>query len=106
MLGDVLQALDVRDVAADLDREEKVVRRLLRPARDRLAAWEAIERRVDLDRVEVLRVEAQPRAGREPRRVEDAVPPVGVVPAGAADPQRVSAFASVVHSSGVPAATT
>src|SRR6266850_2405497 len=113
----VLKPLDVRDVPADLDREREAGRRLFDPARDDLRFRQAVERHVDLDGVEELRVVAEPVARRAARWVEDAVSPVVVVPAGAADPAfpappasvrryPVSAVASRVHSSSFPAATT
>ena len=60
----------------------------------------------DLDRVEGSRVVLEPVARGAAGRVEDAVPPVAVVPARAADPYRVSASASRLHSCSLPAATT
>src|SRR5581483_4566584 len=102
----VRQPLHVRDVAAHLHREAEAGRALVRPARDRVGAGQTVEGRVDLDRVEVPRVELEPAARREPRRIEDAVAPVLVVPAGAAYADAASASASCLHSSPVPAATT
>src|SRR4051794_7964073 len=103
---DLAQALDVRHVAADLDGEQEVRRRLGHPARDHLPLGQAGEGHVDLDPVEGLRVEREPVARRTARGVEDAVAPVGVVPARAADPYALNAFASFWHPSDVPAATT
>src|SRR5919197_1365885 len=106
VLRDVVQPLHLRQIAAHLDRENEVVRRLLHPARDGRRARQTVEGRVDLDRVEVTRVEREPVPRREARWVEHAVPPVGVVPAGAADPQPASASARRRHSCSVPAAAT
>src|SRR5437868_9092932 len=50
MLLGVGEALHVGHVAAHLDREDEVVRRLLDPARDRRRAGQAVEGGVDLDR--------------------------------------------------------
>ena len=75
----VEQALEVGDVAAHLDREEKVGRRLLDPARDRRLQRQAVERVVDLDGVEEGRVLLEPAAHRE--TLVDQIPPVRVVPA-------------------------
>src|SRR5205823_1315802 len=89
MLRGVAQTHDVRQVAADLDGEEEVRRRLLDPACDRARTRQPVEGVVQLDGVEVLRVEAQPLARSEPRRIEDAVSPVGVVPPATANPYSV-----------------
>src|SRR5205823_6625513 len=103
------QPLDVGEVAARLDREQEVRRSAGDPVRDHLAPWQAVEGGVHLDRVEVARVEGKPLARWEPRRVEDTVSPVAVVPAGTADPDLGHgpiAAESSSHSAGVAAATT
>src|SRR4029079_17671762 len=102
----VAQPLDVRPVAAHLDREEEPLRRLAHPVRDGRLAREPVEGHVDLDRVETLRVELEPASRRQPRRVEDAVPPVLVVPAGATDADHRSRAKSSAATAGVAAATT
>ena len=79
------QALDVRHVAAHLDREREALGRLLRPALDRLALRQPVERRVDLDRVEALRVRGEPAPRGQPSGIEDPVAPGRVVPARAPD---------------------
>src|SRR5207249_893251 len=104
VLTGVDEALDVRDVPAHLHGEQEVGRRLLHPAGDGVAAGEAVEGRVDLDGVELAGVEAKPVPRRAARRIEDAVPPVGVVPAGTAYAR--SAFTRRRHSSSFPAAAT
>src|SRR5207249_809848 len=76
MLVRLEQALDVRDVAADLHREDEVRRALRHPARDGSRAGQAVEGVVQLDGVEVLRVVAEPAGGRTALRIEDAMPPV------------------------------
>src|SRR5205814_4243910 len=73
---EVVQPLDVRQVARRLDGEREADGRLLDPPRDRGAFRQPIERRVHLDRVEELRVVLEPLRCGKPRRVEDAVPPV------------------------------
>src|SRR5438874_8723907 len=100
------EALDVRHVAADLDREHEAGRRFRYPARHGARARQPVEGVVELDGVEELSVVAQPARRRAPLRIEDAVPPVGVVPARTADSQVVSAVAIRRHSSMFPAATT
>src|SRR5207247_5446138 len=85
VLVGVDEALGVRDVAAHLDREDEVHRRLRDPAGDGTRARQAVERAVQLDGVEELRVVAQPPRRWAALGIEDAVPPVGVVPARAAD---------------------
>src|SRR4051794_580006 len=105
----VLEPLDVRDVAAHLHREQESRRADLYPVRYHFAARPPVEGRVHLDRVEMPRVVVEPLARRAARWIEDAVPPVVVVPPGAADSNRSQLFSaakSFWHSSGVPAATT
>src|SRR5262249_4674150 len=87
--AEVVQPLDVRRVAAHLHREQEPWRALAFPVGDRALAWQAIEGRVDLDRVEVRREEGQPGRRRRAGGEEDAVSPVLVVPPGAADPDRL-----------------
>src|SRR6185369_2604186 len=77
----------MREVAARFDREHEPGRRPIHPGRDRLALREAVERVVYLDGVEEGRVMLEPAPLRKPLRV-DTLPPVGVVPAGAADADR------------------
>src|SRR5207249_964558 len=98
-LTEVGQTLDVRQEAARLHREDEVRRSLLDPARDRVPLREAVEGRVDLDRVEDRRVVLEPAARRQPFRVDD-LAEVLVVPAGAADAGRLQlrAAASSLHS--------
>src|SRR6185312_10492047 len=78
------QPLDVGDVAAHLHREAEPFGTLIDPALDGGAGGEAVEGVVDLDRVEVLGVEAEPGALRDALRIEE-LAPVGVDPARAAD---------------------
>src|SRR4051794_1558056 len=101
------EPLDVRRVAAHLHGEEEPGRRLLHPVGDRRLARQPVEGGVHLDGVEVLGIELEPAASRQPRWVEDAVTPVLVVPARAADPDRLHASAAKRRSqiSGVAAAT-
>ena len=61
------------------------------PALDRLHGRQAIEGRVDLDRVERVRVELEPPRRRSPLRIEDASP-VLVAPAGAANADHGSVY--------------
>ena len=61
---EVGEPLEVRDVAAHLDREAEVLGRLLDPARDRVAPGQAVEGVVDLDRVEERRVVLEPPRGQ------------------------------------------
>src|SRR5438874_3032491 len=106
---EVAQAPDVRDVAAHLDREDEPGRACAHPVGDHVALRQPVEGRVHLDGVEMAGVVVQPFPRRTARRVEDAVPPMVVVPTGTADSnwlQRSSAANSPWHSSGVPAATT
>ena len=81
----VSQPLHVREVAARLDGEEKVLRRVRHPAGDGVRFREPVERRVDFDRVEQRRVVREPAPGRAAGRVDTAAP-VRVVPARATDP--------------------
>ncbi len=63
-------ALVKRHRSAGLDVEGEVVRRTLGPAARHVGIGQRVERRVDLDDVEPLRVEAQPGLGeRDPTRV-------------------------------------
>src|SRR5215470_5501705 len=68
------QSLLVADPARRLERESKVVRHLLRPLSEHRLRRHAIERIVDLDRVEMPGVEAQHLAGGELLRIERALP--------------------------------
>src|SRR5487761_664212 len=71
-------------VSGQLRRELEAVRRLLRPAAELLHARHAIAGRVQLDRPEVLRVEAEERLRVEPGRIEPG-PPGRIRPAGRSD---------------------
>src|SRR6266480_3586591 len=104
----VEQALEVGDVATHLDREQESRRARADPVCDHVALRQPVEGRVHLDRLELARVVVEPEPRRAPRWIEDAVPPVLVVPARTADSDRLqlSAANSFRHSSGVPAATT
>src|SRR6266511_631667 len=97
-----VEPLDVRQVARRLDREGESRWRLLHPARHRRAPGEPVESRFHLHGVEELRVVLEPFRRGEARRVEDAVAPVGVVPARATYPDRP--LTTRRHSSSVPAA--
>src|SRR5919109_1199388 len=68
---DLPKTLDVRQVAARLDREGEAGRGCLSPAGRRLRCREAVEGRVDLHRVEVLRVVLEPAGSRELAGVEE-----------------------------------
>src|SRR4051795_3814016 len=81
------QAANMRQVATRLDREQEPRRGLLHPCFDGLATGQPVEGRVDLDRVEGLRVVLQPAALGQPLRVERAAP-VAIAPTRAADPDR------------------
>src|SRR3954470_18984916 len=83
-LLDVAQLLHVDEVAARLEGEHEPGGRLLDPPRDRVAGGEAVEGRVDLDRVEDLGIAPQPARLAHALRVEDAAPRA-VLPAAAAD---------------------
>src|SRR3954454_22132360 len=83
-LVDVAELLHVDEVPARLQREDEVRRRLLHPARDRVARGEPVGGRVDLERVDRLGVAPQPLRLAYPLRVQDAAP-AAVLPAAAAD---------------------
>src|SRR5690606_10424741 len=78
--GRLLEHLGVRELLKEFERELEVGRRALRPAGGRRGRRHAIERRVDLDGVEVVRVEAEfvelaaSTRTTSCRRVEDPVP--------------------------------
>ena len=74
--------------AAPLHREREPARRHVPPALDRLRRREPVERGVQLDGVEQLRVPLEPAPLREPLRVEEAAPvPVHVAARPDADPR-------------------
>src|SRR5579884_193185 len=79
-LGGILEALEVRDEAAPLGREEEARRHLGLPGGEGLARREAVEGVVDLDGIEVGAVVLQPAPRGQLARVEHASP-VWVVPA-------------------------
>ena len=83
-LGDGGEALDVRQVAARLHREQEAIGRLAHPLLDGLALDQPVEGRVDLDGVEQLAVALEPAPLRQSAWI-DRPAPVGVVPARAAD---------------------
>ena len=93
-LGRVLQPPDVGQVAARLDRHHEIRRSPLRPRRERLPRRQPVERVVVLHRGELLRVELQPSALRNPRRIQHA-PPVPVLPPRRPDQPRHSVFRPV-----------
>ncbi len=74
----------------ELDGELEPVGRRLGPAPELILAREPVAGRVQLDRVEVPRVEAEELGGLQPLRVE-ARPPGGVRPTRGADPDHASA---------------
>src|ERR1700732_2689138 len=78
------EPLDVGDVAAAFDRKRKAWRRLLSPGLEALPWRLPIEGVVELDRVEVLRVEREVLSRRHLVRVEH-LPPVRVRPARTTD---------------------
>ncbi len=92
LLGSVAELLDVGDVPAGLDREQKPRRHAVVPVHHRLLLRQVVESVVDLDRVEVLGVVLEPFVLAEFLRVEPA-DPVIVVPAGGADPDVAVAVA-------------
>ena len=75
-LREVLEAPDVREVAARLGGEQEIGRCLLNPARDRFGRGEPVEGRVDLDGVEDLRVTLEPASLGQALRIEPAAPAV------------------------------
>src|SRR5262249_59764198 len=74
---EVAEPLDVREITRPLDREDEAVGCLLDPACHGVSARQPVEGRVHLDGVEAPGVELEPARGRQLRRGEDAVPPVG-----------------------------
>ena len=82
----VLQAADVRDVAAALDREHEVGRGLLGPVPVARRPLQCVEAAVELDRVQPFRGVAQFVLVGEALRIERR-PPRGVRPAGDPDPR-------------------
>src|SRR6266540_6171869 len=84
---EVGEPLHVRQIPAGLDREHEALRRLLDPARDRIALRQPVERVVHLDGVEERRVVLEPPRLGQALWIDD-LPPVGIVPARAADPDR------------------
>ena len=68
------EPLHVRQVAAGLDREHEVRRRVVHPAVDRRGLREPVEGRVDLDGVEAGGVVLEPPPRRQARRVEGLPP--------------------------------
>src|SRR5215210_2831322 len=104
----IRQPLEVRQVPARLHREQEIRRALDDPPLDRRDARKPIEGRVDLDAVEQGRVVSEPPAGGQLSRV-DALPPMRIVPARAADADRLHATRASIswrQRSGVAAATT
>ena len=87
-VGDFLVAPDellhVGDEAIGLDRVAKARRRLLAPAVEGRRERQAIEARVDLDRVELFRIAFEPALLGKALRIEESTPML-VDPAGAAD---------------------
>src|SRR4029453_12708866 len=83
-LGEALKPLDVGQVATRLGGEGEPRWRLLDPARDGVAGGQPVEGRVDLDRVEHLRVALEPAPLGQALRIERAAPAV-VLPPRAAD---------------------
>src|SRR6202165_585940 len=79
------QSLDVGDVTASLDRKEETGRSLLAPGFKAFSRRLSIERVVELDRVEVLRVVGEGITRRQFLRIE-ALAPGGIRPPRTADP--------------------
>src|SRR5919202_4287406 len=87
-LVDVAQLLHVDEVAARLEREHELRRRLLDPSGDRVATGEAVKGRVYLDGVELRRVVLEPPRLGQPLGVEQPAP-AAVLPAAAPDAHRL-----------------
>src|SRR5919109_1860243 len=91
--GCLVEHFRVRELLKQLERELEAGRRAPRPPLRRLDRWHAVERRVNLDGVEMLGVERepvdlQPSARARLGGIEDAVPRAlagGIAPAGRAD---------------------
>src|SRR5215471_6728354 len=79
-----MQLLLVGDIAAALDREDEVFRRILVPPREGIGPLQGIMRAVDLDRVDLAAGVGELVGLAQSPRVERAAP-VAVVPAGNAD---------------------
>src|SRR6187551_2821846 len=86
--AEVGQPLHMGQIAARLDGEHEARRSLLHPAGYGRMGWEPVERGVHFDRVEQRGVVLEPAAGGKPLWI-DALAPVRVVPARAADPDRL-----------------
>src|SRR5439155_21545444 len=80
------EPLDVRDEPIELHRVDEAVGYGVAPAHERPALGLSVEGIVQIDRVEAHRVIREPTRDRKMARVEPALP-VGVLPAGGADPQ-------------------
>ena len=75
----LLQALQVRTIAAELQRIAEVRRCLLPPCIEALSLWQMVERVVNLHGIEMTGVVGKPTLLREMPRVEDLLPVVIVV---------------------------
>jgi len=84
----VLEVLHVREKATRLDGKEETRRGFLHPVRHRRARRQTVEGVVDLDCVEKSSVVFEPTASRQTLRI-NRLPPMRVVPARAADPNRL-----------------
>ena len=80
----ILQLFHVRQETAGLHGKREPSRGGGTPSPEHVSARKAVEGVVDLDRIEVRRVMAEPPRGGEPGRIEVAAP-VTVLPAGTAD---------------------
>src|SRR5207248_4467952 len=85
----LLQALQVRTIAAELQRIAEVRRCLLPPCIEALSLWQMVERVVNLHGIEMTGVVGKPTLLREMPRVEDLLPVVIVV-ARSSDPKLTS----------------
>jgi hypothetical protein len=78
-LSAILQSLDMGNESASFDSEEKLFGRPFIPALEDLFLGKAIKGHIQFYRVKIFGVEFKPFFLRKVGRIEDAIPPVGVV---------------------------
>lgn len=85
----ILQPFDVCDEPASLDGKREPLWCAFIPTRENLFLGQTIKGDVQLDRVKMLSIKFEPLSLRKVRRVENSIPPMGVIVAAGTDKNHI-----------------